>query len=165
MQIKMSQDNKIKAFYYYKINLFISSLIPNVFPISFHTVFFIPIFLYSSKFFHTRINIYILRNFHNKTVFIASRRHVVCVCVTCRALDESYWLQHTENARATSCSVSSIQLRMRHLILGVALNAWRVFYRRFSAIENVHMTSLRQHNSTTQFWWAEYCMVRYDVEK
>ena len=32
-------------------------------------------------------------------------------------------------------------------------------------IENVHMTSLRQHNSTTQFWWAENYMFRYDVEK
>ena len=35
--------------------------------------------------------------------------------------------------RATSCSVSSIQLHMRRLILGVVFNIWRVFYWRFSA--------------------------------
>ena len=32
-------------------------------------------------------------------------------------------------------------------------------------IENVHMTSLRQHNSATKFWLAKYCMFRCDVEK
>ena len=32
-------------------------------------------------------------------------------------------------------------------------------------IENVHMTPLRQHNSTTKFWMAKYCMFSFDVEK
>ena len=32
-------------------------------------------------------------------------------------------------------------------------------------IENVHMTSLRQHNSTNKFRLAKYCIFRFDVEE
>ena len=35
----------------------------------------------------------------------------------------------------------------------------------YSFIEHVHMTSLRQYNSTTKFWLAKYCMFHFDVEE